>query len=255
VRAPRLSRSISAVLILGLTAAGCSREIPRPKLTGPPEDSDAAWSRVLDRFVDEEGRIDFQSLRKDSRDLEVAVDGIARRSPANRPDHFGGRDVQLAFWLNAYSALAVYGAVQSGESRKPSLAGVREASFRVGGLGAVTLRDLETIAGKRNDARIHFALSDMTRSAPRLPRRPFTGEKLNDELDQAARELLNDPQRVQVDRDRGVVRLPFLFDRFGKDFLAEAPTLIDFVNRYRSEKIPGDYRAEFLPEDRALRSK
>ncbi len=34
-----------------------------------------------------------------------------------------------------------------------------------------------------------------------------------------------------------------------EDFLAKEPSLIAYVNRYRTKLIPPDYRVEFIPYD------
>ena len=89
----------------------------------------------------------------------------------------------------------------------------------------------------------------MSVSCPRLPRRPFTAANLDRELDEATRLFLSEPRNVQVDPARRVVRLSAIFEFYAADFLRRAPSLIAWVNRYRAEPIPADYRVEFLPYD------
>jgi hypothetical protein len=99
---------------------------------------------------------------------------------------------------------------------------------------------------------VHFALNCMVRGCPRLPREPFDPRRLDAQLDREARRFLNDPRNVQVDPPLEVVRLSSILKFYGEDFLAHAPSLLAYVNRYREEPVPEGYRVEFIPYDWTL---
>lgn len=99
------------------------------------------------------------------------------------------------------------------------------------------------------EERVHLALNCMAVSCPRLPRGPFTAANLDGELGAATRLFLSEPRNLQVDPERQVVRLSAIFEFYTVDFLKRSPSLIAWVNRYRAEPIPSDYRVEFLPYD------
>jgi hypothetical protein len=104
------------------------------------------------------------------------------------------------------------------------------------------------------DPRVHFALNCMSVSCPRLPRAGLTGNGLDQELDAAAREFVGEDRNVHVDRAARTVTLSGIFDFYTSDFLAKAPSLIAYVNRYRTDPVPTGYRVVFADYDWAINS-
>jgi len=72
------------------------------------------WAAVLDRFVDEYGRVDFEGIAQAPADLNSAVAYIASTSPESNPSLFPSREARLAYYINAYNALAMFNVVDSG---------------------------------------------------------------------------------------------------------------------------------------------
>ena len=243
----RLSRL--AIGIAGLTAA-CASNVatPRPAIESlsSPE---GAWESVLARAVDDGGRIDFAGIAREPANLDAYVAWLARaEAPGERP-------AKVAYLLNAYNALAMYNAVRSGipaelDSRKVQF--FYRDRFELGGR-RISLYALENqVIRPLGDPRVHFALNCMARSCPRLPKEPFRAETLDADLDRLAREFLNDPRNATADPAAKVVRFSEILKFYTEDFLKGAPSLIAYANRYRDEKIPEDYRVEFIPYDWTL---
>ena len=69
------------------------------------------WSSVLTRFVDEQGRTDFEALAADRGALDEFVAYVERVSPASAPEIFPRRADVLAYHLNAYNALVMRGVI------------------------------------------------------------------------------------------------------------------------------------------------
>jgi hypothetical protein len=88
---------------------------------------ETAWTKVLTRHVDDAGRIDFDSLRQNHNDLDLVVAFVAAVGPITQPRQFPDEYSRLAFYLNAYNALAMYGVVQAGVPE--SLGGFEEVRF------------------------------------------------------------------------------------------------------------------------------
>ena len=211
------------------------------------------WTQVLVRHVDDAGRIDFSSLAQDHVDLDRVVAFVAAVDPASQPQRFADRSARLAYYINAYNALAMYGVVQAGVPE--SLGGLTKVGFfffRAFGVGgkAVSLYKLENnVIRSLGEPRIHFALNCMVVSCPRLPRAAFSAEGLDQQLDMAARTFMEEKRNVGVDPVRREVGLSAIFDFYTRDFLDHAPTLIDYANRYRAEAIPADFKVRFLDYD------
>ena len=211
---------------------------------------ETAWTKVLIRYVDDAGRIDFDSLRQNHSDLDRVVAFIAAVDPDSQPQRFPDKHSRLAFYINAYNALAMYGVVQAGVPE--SLGGLMKftffylRTFTVGGKSISLYKFENDVIRPLGEERVHFALNCMVVSCPRLPRVAFSAAKLDAQLDTAARAFIGETRNVWPDPGKREVWLSAIFDFYTEDFLAHAPSLIAYVNRYRAEQIPADFNVRFL---------
>ncbi len=241
-------------MVLGLLSL-ISVTTPVPALGAATEalsagDWEAMWTKVLARHVDESGRIDFDSLSQNHADLDRVVAFVAAVDPISQPQRFPDKQSRLAFYINAYNALAMYGVVQAGVPE--SLGGLMKftffylRTFTVGGKSISLYKFENDVIRPLGDERVHFALNCMVVSCPRLPRVAFSAAALDRQLDSAAREFIGDTRNVWVDRAKREVWLSAIFEFYTQDFLAHAPDLVAYVNRYRAAQIPADFKVRFL---------
>ncbi len=214
---------------------------------------ESLWTRVLGDHVDGQGHIDFAALRRVHVDLDRVVAFIATVDPASRPQLFPSRESRLAYYTNAYNALAMYGVVDAGVPS--SLGGLTKfrffylRTFTIGGK-SVSLYSFENdVIRPLGEERVHFALNCMVVSCPRLPRTAFTADQLDRQLRTAAHEFVNDTRNVRVDAAARTVWLSAIFNFYTKDFLAHAPSLIDYVNRHGTVPIPQYFSVRYLDYD------
>ena len=212
-----------------------------------------AWSGVLERHVDAIGRVDFTGLAEDRAGLDGVAKFIAAIDPVASPGRFSTPNARLAYYLNAYNALAMHGVLAAGVPKRfgwlDRLLFFYFRSFRMGGR-RISLYALEnSIIRPLGDPRVHFALNCMSVGCPRLPQTAFTGERLDGELDAAAREFVEATRNVSIDRERREVILSAIFKFYTKDFLAQSSSLMTYVNHYRSEQIPAGYTVAFMDYD------
>jgi len=159
----------------------------------------------------------------------------------------------LAFEINSYNTLAMYAVVAADVPRRfdmPNRVDIfRLTRFDVAGT-TISLADYEPdIIRREGDPRLHFALSCMAVSCPRLPRVPFAAADIDAQLDAAARRFLSDPNRVRFDPATRRVRLSSVLSSGKADFLHVAPTLLAYVNRYRVDPVPEDAPVVVIPPD------
>lgn len=246
------------LLAAGLLWLGGCAAVPRPMLTEnlPADPPYVAWQRVLERHVDEAGRVNFAAVARDRADIDRFVAWIYENGPNNRPQSFPTRNHVRAFHINAYNALAMYKVLETGIPI--TLAGIRKVSFfyfgkvQVGGK-ALSLYDYENkVIRPFGEPRVHVALNCMSVSCPRLPREPFFPELLDEQLDREARLFFNETRNVQVDDASQILRLSEILKFYSEDFLAVAPSLAAYVNRYRNNPVPDTYSVEFIPYDWAI---
>lgn len=216
----------------------------------PPD----AWDRVLDLFVDERGRVDFVGLAANPEDLNAYVDYIATVNPQSTPDAFPTADAELAYYLNSYNALAMQNILDVGIPS--SLANFfRKFSFfywkrfNVGGKSISLYHYENDVIRALGDERVHFALNCMSVSCPRLPRVSFTADSVQTELDTLRQQFFSEERNIRVDHARHAVEVSEILDFYADDFLANSPSLISYINRYRDNQIPGSYTVEFIDYD------
>jgi hypothetical protein len=93
--------------LVALLAACATVQPPTPD--GTAGEPGAAWARVLDRHVADDGRVDFIGIRENPRDLAAYVAWVATHGPRTTPALFPTRESRLAYHLNAYNELGPAG--------------------------------------------------------------------------------------------------------------------------------------------------
>lgn len=253
-----LIRGLAALVLMAL--AGCATVVAPPASPPVAENSaaddaaaNAAWSRVLKRFVDDQGRVDFAGLARDRADLDRYVAWVARISPADRPQIFGDITAALAHHINAYNAVAMYAVLDSG--LPDTLAGWRKVRFfflkryQIAGQSLSLYTYENDVIRKLQDPRMHFALNCMSVGCPRLPREPFLANTLEAQLERETRAFFAEPRNLRVDAASKTVYLSEILKFYPDDFMAFAPSLVAYANRYAPTPAPLDYTVRFTPYD------
>jgi len=229
---------------------------PQAGAQAPGNDPYASWGRVLGKFVDDQGATDFHALENDRSDLDAFLDYIARVSPQAAPDLFPTRESRLAYYINAYNALAMHNVIDSGIP--DSLTGLSKVwffgfkRFTVGGK-KMSLYTLENdIIRPLGDERVHFALNCMAAGCPRLPRVPFGADQIDRQLDAETRRFFSESRNLRVMPDERRVRVSSLLEFYTGDFLNKADSLIAYINQYVTQPIPVGYEIGFIDYDWAV---
>lgn len=215
----------SAVFALLFLVAGGCRTMRSPIAPPTPEEVSRGadggdLAEVLARYVDEDGRVDYEALRAEREPLDRYVAWLAAVGPRTRPELFPTDEARLAYWINAYNALVLFQVVE-----RESLSSVGAIKgrffwwtcFEIDG-GELNLLDLENevIRGGFEEPRVHFALNCASVGCPRLPREPFEPERLEQQLAREAERFLRESRNVAVEGDEVV--LSELFEWFSEDF-------------------------------------
>lgn len=242
--------TLTRLVALGLFFATC---VPAVSAEVQQSDPYQAWARVLVKFVNERGEVDFHTLDHNRSDLDAFLGYISQVSPRSAPQSFLSKEAKLAYYINAYNALAMFNVLDSGIPT--SLAGLTKIRFfgfkRFPIAGErMSLYTLENdVIRPLGDERVHFALNCMSVGCPRLPRTPFRAESLNQQLDAEARYFFSESRNLQVLNDRKLVRVSSILEFYKEDFLKKSPTLAEYINRYTTTTIPADYEIEFIDYD------
>ena len=242
----RVRRLVLASVLAAAPAAVAAGQALDPAV--PP-----GWAAVLERFVDDYGRVDFEGIAQGPADLDSAVAYIASTSPESNPSLFASREASLAYYINAYNALAMFNVVDSGIPI--SLTGLQKfrffwvKKFTIGGL-PMSLYALENdVILPMRDERVHFALNCMSVSCPRLPRKTFTTGNLDRELAAAAQVFFSEKRNLTISGDAREVKVSEILKFYREDFLRTSPELIAYINRHVGAKIPNGYKVDFIDYD------
>jgi hypothetical protein len=177
-----------------------------------------------------------------------------------RAGDLSGREEKLAYWINAYNAFAIQGILQgySPSSLFGRFGYFLTNKFHLGG-AEISLYDLEhEILIPQKEPRIHFAINCASMSCPLLRSHAYLATDLNRQLEDSARQFINDPSRNRFDRENKIAYLSKIFDWFEDDFARHSGSVLAYVAGYveHAELAEGlrnhDYTIEYLEYDWTL---
>jgi len=178
----------------------------------------ALFASLLSKHV-KDGVVDYQGFKDDEAILDQYLEALAAVNPESL-----STDDQFAFYVNAYNAWTIKLIL----SRYPDIRSIKDLGSllsspwkktiaRIDG-GLLTLDQIEhDILRKRfKDPRVHFAVNCASKSCPPLQGEPFTGSRLNDQLNQAAQAFINAPRFNRLEGE--TLWVSKIFDWFSEDF-------------------------------------
>lgn len=167
---------------------------------------------------------------------------------------------KLAFWINAYNALAIKG-ILDGYSPSTFFGKVRffYSNKYLVGEKYTNLYDLEhKILIPLKEPRIHFSIVCASQSCPKLRSEAYTVERLEQQLEDNARQFINDTERNRFDRKKKTAYLSKIFDWFEEDFTAHSGSVLKYAAHYvkdpelARELEAGGYIIKYLTYDWSL---
>lgn len=148
------------------------------------------WSTFIRKVRKADGRVDFAAVRAHQEDLDQYLGSLRAACPRSTPHRFRDRDSRLAYYLNAYNAIALRVLSDHCPMKTPSeLYWADGMYWRI----AVIIGEMKTtltgIESERveplvlRDPRVRFALFRGTVDAPLLQTEAFEPAKLEAQLD------------------------------------------------------------------------
>jgi hypothetical protein len=165
---------------------------------------------------------------QDSAAFRQYVDELAK------PARLDSKAETLAYYVNAYNALAIQG-ILDGLSPSSLLGRARYFKFKEWPLNGrtITLYDLEhKVLRPLGEPRIHFAIICASKSCPFLRSEVYTPGKLDAQLDEQARQFVNDPFRNRFDKTSRTANLSEIFKWFDEDFHGPDGSTQKYIARY-----------------------
>ena len=200
-----------------------------------------SWDTMLKNFVDDKGNVDYQGFMKESETLNLYLEQLG----SNTVNENWSREKKLAYYINLYNAATVklildnYPLASIKDINKPW----DKAWIRYGG-ELISLGEIEhKILRKMNEPRIHFAINCASYSCPKLLNEAYTEGKLDNQLDKATKDFVNDPGRNIISENK--VELSRIFKWYNKDFENNG-SLVVYLNQYLKSSINPDVKIEYL---------
>jgi hypothetical protein len=230
------------------------------------DQSHAAWDGLLKRHVvvardGNSARVDYAGLRGEQGALQAYLHEMSAVPQAE----FQGwnREQRLAFLIDAYNAFTVELIL----TRYPDLKSIKDLG---GLLSSPWKKQFFTLLGKPrslddvehglirapgafDEPRIHFAVNCASVGCPMLRAEAYVAERLNAQLDDAARHFLSDRSRNRLDAASGALEVSKIFDWYGADFAASkgAHSVAGFLARYAELLADGQDERARVREGRA----
>jgi hypothetical protein len=185
------------------------------------------FDQVLQAHVSD-GFVDYGGIQADER-FRMYLDYLENADP----DSLATRDEKLAFWINAYNALAIKG-VLDGLSTGSFLSRLRffSTDHRLAGR-QIDLDDLEhEIIIPFAEPRVHFAIVCASSSCPKLRSEAYVADRLEQQLELNTRAFINNQTKNRIDKTHRTARISKIFDWYADDFEAHSTTVQQYLGQY-----------------------
>ncbi len=154
-----------------------------------------------------------------------------------------------AFWVNAYNLAVIKGVIDNYPVKSPlDDAGFFDKNkYSFGGM-SVTLNDIEhkLLRAKFKDPRFHFVLVCGAVGCPPLISEAYLPSTFNSQLDMQTKLALNGSFLI-VNFKKKRVEGSEILKWYKEDFTMNGTSEIDFINIYRTEKIPANFKLSYFP--------
>lgn len=205
----------------------------------------STWAAFLNRYLiagsDGINRIDYHAAMN----ARGGLHGYMRELEAV-PVSSLNRDEQFAYWVNLYNALTVATVLDHYPVDTIRDIDISSGLFSNGPWEAtlvevetmpLTLDDIEhrILRPVWRDARVHYAVNCAALGCPNLYREPFEAERLDSQLDQAARRFVNHPRGARL--EEGELHVSSIYAWFQSDFGGSDRGVIAHLRRYAEPEL------------------
>ncbi len=205
------------------------------------------WDKLLKKYVDAEGNVDYQGFKGDEEILNQYLEFLGE----NAPSVTASREEKLAYYINLYNAATVklildnYPVASIKDIKSPwdkKWINVGESTLSLGAIEHKILR-------KMDEPRIHFAINCASYSCPKLSNEAYTVAGLESQLEAASSDFVNDTKRNRISGDNAEISEIF---RWYKSDFTENGDLVDYINKYSETPIAKGTKVQYLKYDWSL---
>ena len=215
------------------------------------------WNGLLQQHVDQDGWVNYKGFIQDSTQFNTYLDLLR----GNHPNEKNWTEAErLAYWINAYNAFTIKlivdyyptPSIKEIKSGIPFINSVFDIKFITIEGVEYSLNNIEhgIIRPKFGQPLIHFAVNCASYSCPKLSNEAFCADKLEDQLQKAASDFVNDPTKNTISENQ--LELSRILQWYWMDFKDHYESRIDFLNQYSAVKINADAKTDFKDYDWSL---
>jgi hypothetical protein len=250
-----ISLILSALILTSLSAKPVSIIGQSPENTTSISKIDhSAFASLLNQYVDSNGNVDYTGWKtNDKESLKLYLESLTQADPDKKTT----REHKLAYWINAYNALTIYGILE-----KYPTSSIRNHTSRLFGYNiwkdlklqvadiAYSLDDIEhKVLRKMQEPRIHFAIVCASHSCPQLLSEAYTQDKLNEQLNDNALNFFSNEDNFRIDEKKRIIYLSSILDWFSEDFGDNTAEVIESIRNFlpESENEISHWKVRYLP--------
>jgi len=191
-----------------------------------------------------EGKVNYDAIKNNPSKL-IEILNIAKAVAIDNSDASNFQ----AFWINAYNISVIKGIVDNYPLKSPldKTGFFDKTKYELGGK-EITLNDIEhkLLRTQFKDARFHFVLVCGAIGCPPLISRAYLPLTLDNQLQEQTEIALNGTF-LKVNIKKKKVEVSEIMKWYKEDFTMNGISEIDFINRYRIEKIPSNFKVSYFP--------
>lgn len=238
---------------------------PEPPPTEPLVDFHDKCAPLLTQFVDQSGKVDYASIKKNKRLLNRLLDDLEHLDP--NLYNTWPREDQIAFWINAYNIqlikiIADNYPIQSSRILRlfwppNSIRHIKglwtDYKFLVMDEQFILTEVQQRFLEKFDEPKVWFAVCIASVSSPPLRNEPYYGRKLHQQLDDQAAKFLASDKAFKVDKAAKTVYLSAIFEPewYGSQFLAKYATDKKFKDQPPAVRAVLNFITNYIPRDDA----
>ena len=191
-----------------------------------------------------EGRVDYSTIHSNQDNL-IELFSLAKGIKVSKSDT---KNYQ-AFWINAYNLSVIKGVIDNYPIKSPldKVGFFDKITYNLSGQ-KITLNDIEhkLLRAQFKDTRFHFVLVCGAIGCPPLINKAYLPNTLEKQLEKQTKIALNG-SFLKVNVKRKLVQGSEIMKWYKDDFTMNGSSEIDFINKYRIEKIPHNYKLGYFP--------
>ncbi|TPN87256.1 DUF547 domain-containing protein [Aquimarina algicola] len=187
------------------------------------------------------GKVKYKEIKKDPASLEALIDMAAGIKVSKSKV-----STYQAFYINAYNLAVIKGIVDNYPTKSPlNVKGFFDkTTYTLGGV-KTTLNDLENKILRKNfpnEARFHFVLVCAGLGCPPIINTAYKPSTLEAQLQRQTVKALNNSSFIKVKGNK--VQISQIFEWYKEDFTRNGSE-VDFINKFRKEKIPAKAKVSY----------